>query len=301
MLFSAALFWSTSGVLIKLIDLHPMSIAGWRSLIAGCVILLLCRREVKVSWGLNPLLAAVCMALLCICFVVATKLTTAANAIVLQYTAPAYVAILAPRMLGEPTRRQDWYFLLLVFAGISLFFMDDLSLHGTLGIVIAIIGSLFYAGTTIFLRKSRSGSTAWPIALGNFMAAGLCLPFMFTQTPTSLDWLGIVGLGVVSLGAGYAVFSYAIKRVRAFEALLIPSIEPLFNPVWVLLFAGEVPGMWTIVGGLLVLTVLTIRGIVTSYDGRIPGRRGSGPPHYAGEGDRSCGSIVRVSPTKKSI
>jgi drug/metabolite transporter (DMT)-like permease len=109
MLFAAALFWSTSGVLIKLVALHPMAIAGWRSLIAGGVIMLLCRREVKISWGINPLLAAACMGLFCICFVVATKLTTAANAIVLQYAASAYVAILAPRMLGEPTRRQDWY------------------------------------------------------------------------------------------------------------------------------------------------------------------------------------------------
>ena len=122
MLLAAAIFWSTSGVLIKLVALHPMAIAGWRSLIAGGVILLLCRKEVKVSWGVNPVLAAACMGLFCICFVVATKLTTAANAIVLQYAASAYVAILAPRMLGEPTRRQDWYFLSLVVAGIALFF-----------------------------------------------------------------------------------------------------------------------------------------------------------------------------------
>ena len=95
-----------------------------------------------------------------------------------------------------------------------------------MGILVGMVGSLFWAGAMIFLRKSRNGSTAWPIALGNFMAAGLCLPFMFRQAPTSTDWLGLVGLGVISLGAGYAVFAYAIKRVRALEAVLIPSIEP---------------------------------------------------------------------------
>lgn len=141
MLFLAAVFWSTSGVLIKLVSLHPLAIAGWRSLIAGAVILLLCRREIVVRWGADQLLAAACMGLFCICFVVATKFTTAANAIVIQYAASAYVAVIAPRMLGEPTRRQDWYFLLLVVTGICLFFVDALSTRGVLGIVIGIVGS----------------------------------------------------------------------------------------------------------------------------------------------------------------
>jgi drug/metabolite transporter (DMT)-like permease len=269
MLIAAAIFWSTSGVLIKLVALHPMAIAGWRSLIAGGVILLLCKKEVRISWGINPLMAAACMGLFCICFVVATKLTTAANAIVLQYAASAYVAILAPRMLGEPTRRQDWYILSVVVVGIGLFFVDSLSLRGLMGILVAIIGSVFWAGAMIFLRKSRSGSTAWPIALGNFMAAGLCLPFMFRQAPTSMDWLGLAGLGVISLGAGYAVFAYAIKRVRALEAVLIPSVEPLINPMWVFLATGEAPGQWAFIGGTLVLAAVMLRGITTAYRGRI--------------------------------
>ena len=272
MLYTAAIFWSTSGVLIKLVALHPMAIAGWRSLIAGGVILLLCRKEVRISWGINPVMAAACMGLFCVCFVVATKLTTAANAIVLQYAASAYVAILAPKMLGEPTRRQDWYLLSVVVGGIGLFFVDTLSVRGTMGILVGMVGSAFWAGAMIFLRKSRNGSTAWPLALGNFMAAGLCLPFMFRQTPTSMDWLGIVGLGVISLGAGYAVFAYAIKRVRALEAVLIPSIEPLINPMWVFLATGEAPGMWSFLGGTLVLAAVTVRGMVTAYHSRISTR-----------------------------
>ena len=269
MLLAAAILWSTSGVLIKLVALHPMAIAGWRSLIAGGVIMLLCRKEVKISWGIKPLIAAACMGLFCICFVVATKLSTAANAIVLQYSASAYVAILAPRMLGEPTRRQDWYFLSLVVAGVCLFFMDDLSTDGRLGILVGVAGSIFWAGAMIFLRKSRHRSTAWPIALGNFMAAGVCLPFMFRQAPTSVEWLGLAGLGVISLGAGYAVFAYAVKRVRALEAVLIPAIEPLINPVWVFLATGEAPGMWAFIGGIVVLTAVTVRGITTACAGRI--------------------------------
>ena len=272
MLFVSAILWSTSGVLIKLVMLPPLAIAGWRSLIAGGVILLLCKKEVKISWGINPLAAAGCIGLFCICFVVATKLTIAAYAIVLQYSSAAYVAILAPRMLGEPTHKADWYFLLLIISGICLFFLDDLSVQSLLGIFIGIIGSLLWAGALIFLRKSRTGSTAWPIALGNFMAAGLCLPFMFRQSPTSMDWLGLAGLGILSLGAGYAVFSYAVKRVRALESVLIPSIEPLMNPVWVFFMTGEVPGKWAFIGGGLVLVSVTARGVMTAYTGRIGAR-----------------------------
>jgi drug/metabolite transporter (DMT)-like permease len=268
MLFAAAIFWSTSGVLIKLVALHPMAIAGWRSLIAGAVILLLCRKTITLSWSLDSLMAAGCMALLCISFVIATKLTTAANAIVLQYAGSIYVAILAPRMLAEPTDRADWYFLLAVVAGISLFFMDNLSLKGVAGIMVGMVGSIFWAGTVLFLRKTRGGSTAWPLALGNFMAAGLCLPFMLRQAPTAMDWIGLVGLGVISLGIGYAIFSYSIKRVGALEAVLIPSIEPLINPIWVFFIAGETPGRWALVGGSLVLAAVTGRGLITATGGR---------------------------------
>jgi drug/metabolite transporter (DMT)-like permease len=268
MLFAAAIFWSTSGVLIKLVALHPMAIAGWRSLIAGAVILLLCRKTITLSWSLDSLMAAGCMALLCISFVIATKLTTAANAIVLQYAGSIYVAILAPRMLAEPTDRADWYFLLAVVAGISLFFMDNLSLKGVAGIMVGMVGSIFWAGTVLFLRKTRGGSTAWPLALGTFMAAGLCLPFMLRQAPTAMDWIGLVGLGVISLGIGYAIFSYSIKRVGALEAVLIPSIEPLINPIWVFFIAGETPGRWALVGGSLVLAAVTGRGLITATGGR---------------------------------
>jgi len=101
------------------------------------------------------------------------------------------------------------------------------------------------------------------------VAAGLCLPFMFQQVPTSMDWLGMAGLGIISLGAGYAVFSYAIKRVQALESVLIPSIEALINPIWVFLAIGEVPGIWAFIGGTLVLAVVTVRGIASAYNGRI--------------------------------
>jgi drug/metabolite transporter (DMT)-like permease len=269
MLFAVAIFWSTSGVLIKLVALHPLAIAGWRSLIAGGVVLLLCRNTVRIHWGMDALVAAGCIGMFCICFVVATKLSTAANAIVLQYASSAYVAVLAPRMLNEPTRRQDWYLLVLVVAGVCLFFLDELSTRGMVGNMVGLIGSFYWARAKRFVRQSPKSSTPWPLALGNFMAAGLCLPFMFRQMPTWLDSVGLVGLGVISLGVGYAVFAYGIQRVRALESVLIPSIEPLINPLWVFLAFGEVPGPWAFVGGALVLVAVTARGIATAGGHRV--------------------------------
>lgn len=268
MLLAAACFWSTSGILIKMVSLHPLSIAGWRSLIAGITVLLLCRKSVCISWDRYTLGAAACMGLFCISFVGATKLGIAATAIVLQYSSAAWVAVLAPVMLGEPTRRRDWYIMALVSVGICLFFFDELSLQATAGLWCGVACSFLWAGTVLFLRKTREQSTAWPIALGNIMAAALCLPFMFSQVPTLQDAAGLVGLGTVSLGAGYAVYAYAVQRVTALEAVLICSVEPLINPIWVFLGTGEIPGPMSLTGGGLVLVAVTIRGILSTTDSR---------------------------------
>ena len=137
MLVAAAFFWSTSGVLIKLVHLPPLEIAGWRSFIAALFILLVCRSTITISWDRFTLAAAFCFGAFCICFVGATKLGTAANAILLQYSSSAYVAILAPLFLKEPTRRTDWLALVVIILGVCLFFADDLSIQNLWGISLA--------------------------------------------------------------------------------------------------------------------------------------------------------------------
>ncbi|WDP92895.1 MAG: EamA family transporter [Desulfobacter sp.] len=266
LLMAAAVCWSTSGILIKMVSLHPLAIAGWRSLIAGVFIVAVCRKSVDVTWDRYTLGAAFCLGAFCICFVGATKLSTAANAIVLQYSASAYVAVLAPWVLKEETRAIDWVTLVLVVAGVCLFFMDDLSMEGRWGIFLGILGALLFAGTMLFLRKNKDGSTAWPLGLGNFFAAVCCLPFMFGQMPGITDGLGLLGLGVVSIGAGYAIFSYAIKNVPALEAVLVCSIEPFINPLWVFLFLGELPGPSALAGGSLVLVAVTSRSVLSAVN-----------------------------------
>lgn len=264
LLVVAAFFWSTSGVLIKLVNLHPLAIAGWRSFIAALFILAVCRKSISISWDRFTLAAAFCLGAFCICFVGATKLSTAANAIVLQYSASAYVAVLAPLYLGEPTRRSDWLALSVVVFGVCLFFLDELTTQGLWGIIIGIFGGVFWAGTMIFLRKSKDSSAAWALSLGNFKAAGFCLPFMFSDMPTPTDSFGLISLGVISIGAGYAVFSHAIKKVKALEAVLVCSIEPFINPLWVFLFMGELPGPSAIAGGSLVLAAVTLRSVIAT-------------------------------------
>ena len=268
MLLASAFFWSTSGVLIKLVALPPLAIAGWRCLIGAVAMLVFCRKSIRISLDRDTLIASVCMGLFCICFVGATKLGTAANAIVLQYSASAYVAVLAPWIIGEPTNRRDWFFLVLVVTGICLFFLDDLSMSGFSGILLGIAGSIFWAGTNIYLRKSRENSTSWALTLGCFIAAALCSPFLFQQMPDSAEIFGLLGLGVVCIGAGYAVFSRAIQHVTALDAVLICSVEPFFNPLWVFLFTGETPGPWGFVGAFIVLGSVTARGIIVSVNSR---------------------------------
>ncbi len=264
LLVATAVCWSTSGILIKLVSLHPSAIAGWRGFVAGLFIMVACKKDIEFVWDRYTLAAAGCLGVFCLCFVWATKLSTAANAIVLQYSASAYVAVLAPWVLGEKTHLRDWITLIIVMAGVCLFFMDDLTMEGRWGICLGIFGAMLWAGNMLCLRKNKDSSTAWALSLGNFFTAILCLPFMFRQAPGLTDTLGVLGLGIISIGAGYAIFSYAIKSVPALEAILVCSIEPFINSLWVFLFLGELPGPSALIGGGLVLTAVTAHSIISA-------------------------------------
>ncbi len=276
LLLMAAVFWSTSGVLIKLVQWGPLAISGWRSLVAAVPIWLLCRREVRLAFNREQVWAGICCCLFCTAFVASTKLTTAANAILLQYTAPIYVAILAPRLLGEPTPRRDWGFVGLTLLGMALFFLDQVTLEGLLGICLGIAGALLWALMILLVRRQRASSTAGPLVLGNFLTFFCCLPFALEGSPGGLGWPGIVLLGVVSLGLGYAAFARAIKRVTALESILLPTLEPLLNPLWVFLLYGERPGPWALLGGGIVLVAVTARGIIATRGGGGGGGTGTG-------------------------
>lgn len=248
-------------MLIKSINAHPLAIAGVRSAIASVVFLIILGKP-RMNWTRVQMGAAASYAGTVIFFVIATKATTAANAIFLQYTAPIYVALLSSRLLKEKTKVLDWVTVLIVLGGMVLFFLDNLSTTGIMGNIFGIISGICFALQIIFLRMQKDGSPWESVFLGNIITAIIGLPFLTTAWPNAFDWVELLILGVVQLGLPYILYTIAIKHTTALEAILIPVIEPILNPLWVLLFLGEKPGSWSLIGGFIVLMAITIRCIL---------------------------------------
>lgn len=259
-----AVLWSLGGLLIKLVDWNPVAIAGSRSIIAAVLILFFIKKP-DFKFTFIKFLASFAYAATVISFVSATKLTTAANAIMLQYTAPIYVAIFGAIFLKEKVRWYDIITIAVVFAGMLLFFIDQLSSGGMLGNLLAIISGVFFALVAILLRHQKDDSPLDRIFWGNIMTAVLGLPFMFHSLPDARSVMGIGLLGIFQLGFSYVLYSVAIKNVSALEAVLIPVIEPILNPVWVALVVHEIPGIYSLIGGGIVILAITLRCACTYY------------------------------------
>jgi drug/metabolite transporter (DMT)-like permease len=195
-------------------------------------------------------------------FVTATKLTTAANAILLQFTAPVYVALLSAWLLKEKTQWLDWAVIFLVIGGTGLFFFDHLTIGNLFGNGCAILSGISLSFLFVLLRKQKDESPLGSVLLGNLLTGLIGLPFAFQSMPSAMSWVGLIFLGVVQLGLSYVLYSEAIKHVTALEAILISGIEPILNPIWVFLMLGEMPGKWALVGGLIVLISVTARCII---------------------------------------
>jgi drug/metabolite transporter (DMT)-like permease len=263
LLLAAATLWSLGGVLIKSIDLTPVAIAGGRSLVAA-VIMSLALPGIfrKVSWRVVP--GAIAYSGTVFLFVVATKLTTAANAIFLQYTAPIYIAMISPWFLRERTTWQDWLLVLLALSGVALFFFDQLSFQGLSGVFAALGSGFAFAWLTVLMRGQRDGSPEAVVLLGNAITFLIASPWMFPipRIEQTGPWLLI--LGVVQLTIPYLLYSLAIRHVRALDASIISIIEPILNPIWVMLATSEHPTFWSIVGGSIVLTTSLLRSLLAS-------------------------------------
>ncbi len=268
LLTATALVWSTGGLAIKLVSLPPMAVTGGRSLLAALLLLALFRGRIgfRPSWPFAG--AALGYAGLLVTNVAATRMTTAANAILLAYTAPVYVALLAPVALGEKTRRSDWLFVAAVLGGMVLFFLDRLSPEGLWGNVLAVGTGISYAVFTLAMRAGRDGSPVAAVIAGHGLTALAGLPFLVAAWPlTPGDWLGLSYLGLVQQGLSLCAYVWCIKRLRALEAILLMTLEPIFNPIFVALGYGEVPGPWAVAGGLVVVGAVTARGVMGSRSG----------------------------------
>lgn len=260
LLVITAVFWSLGGLLIKVINLNALAIAGIRSAIAAIVILVYLKKP-KITWSYIQIFCAVAYAGTVLLFVIANKLTTAANAILLQYSAPIYVALFSAWFLKEKITSIDLFTTFFVMGGIVLFFINKISAGQTLGNALAIISGISFAGMIMLLRKQKDGSPLESILLGNIITALIGLPFTINSHPAAYDCALLAVLGILQLGIPYIIYSAAIKHVTAIDAALIPVLEPVLNPVWVLLATKEKPDTWSLIGGIIVLLFITGRSI----------------------------------------
>ncbi len=261
---ATALIWSSGGLAIKLVDGHPMAITGARSALAVLTLLLLCRGRLRFSFTPAAWGAALGYAGLLVTNVVATKLTTAANAILLAYTAPVYVALFAPCLLHERTRKSDWLFIGVTLCGMALFFLDRLSASGLWGNIVAVGTGISYAAFTLCMRAQKEASPVESVILGHALTAVCGLPFLLQGLPDAASCLGLLYLGILQQGVSLVLYSWAIKRLAALEAILIMTLEPIFNPVWVALGYGELPGRWALAGGCVVIGAVTLRSALAA-------------------------------------
>ena len=262
LLVLTGVIWSTGGFMIKLIPWPPLVIAGLRSGVAALVIYLYNRPQ-KLPVGKYTLGGAVAYAVMVIFFVLANKLTTAGNTILIQYTAPVYVALIGFSFLRERVSLIDWITILFILSGLLLFFLDDLSGTNLWGNIAAIFSSFGFSGLILFLRKQKKGRPIDSVLIGNLLTFCICTPFIFQDVTFEASiWLKIVFLGIIQLGLAYILFTIAIKHVTALDAVIYPVIEPIFNPIFAYVFLGETLQFFAYIGGALVLMGVIGRGVL---------------------------------------
>ena len=252
------MLWSTGGVAIKAVAESALKVAFYRSAFAAVALLLFFRPRLP-RLTLALVAGLVSYALCLTTFVLATKWTTAANAIFLQYSGVIWVMLLSPIVVGEPLRRRDGIAIAVALGGMALFFVGKLRVGGA-GDLIALSSGIFWAGLVLSLRRERGGGAEAVVTYGNLLTAAALLPFVakdLALAPRSA--LLLVFLGVIQLAAAYVLFVRGLESVTATQASLIGMAEPVLNPVWVFLALGERPSAYAITGGVIVLGAIAWR------------------------------------------
>jgi drug/metabolite transporter, DME family len=259
LIFSAAFLWSLAGVFIKFLDVPPLTIVFYRSLFAGLVFTPFLRRN---GLPLNGpiLVSALTYTAAISSFVAANKLTTAANAIVLQYTAPIFVFLFSGLVLKEKIAKLNGFALAVSMIGVGIISLDSVGQPDMAGVLLALLSGLLFAAYMINLRGTREINPFYLTWINNMVCALLLLFIVKSQlwlTATQL-WILIV-MGAVQLGMPYFLFSKGLHAVSLQEASLIALIEPVLNPLWVALVVGEIPSKATVAGGGMILLGLGVR------------------------------------------
>jgi drug/metabolite transporter, DME family len=266
----AALLFSTGGAGIKAAAFTGWQIASFRSGIAA-VVLWLVIPAARRGWTGRTVLVGVAYAATLVLFVLANRLTTSANTIFLQSTAPLYVLALSPWLLRERVRPADIGFMGLVGLGLMLFFVGSEAPLATApdpvrGNVLAAASGVTWALTVCGLRwmgKGAENGAIGAVVVGNGIAFLATLPRALPlASHPAADWVVIAYLGVFQIGLAYLLVTSALRQLAAFEASMILLIEPALNPLWAWVVHREVPGGWALAGGALILGATTARTLV---------------------------------------
>ncbi len=272
LVLAAAIIWSTGGLFIKWTSLSGLELSFGRSLLAAITVAIFTRRE---GFGLNAItgLAALLYAALLLLFVLATKETTAANAIFLQYTAPVYVLILEPLLYKEKFRRRDLVTVLFCVIGMSLFFVGKLKPQDVTGNLLALASGLCFAFYFLLLRHSRvrDVNRASSVIYGNLLVVLIAAPAGVPSIShiNMHDALSVLYLGVVQIGIAYTLFTLGMARgIRSLDAGIVGYIEPVLNPIWVFLVLGEQPSKWALIGGAIIISAVVVHTTLKAKENR---------------------------------
>lgn len=262
-LIFCVVLWSTSGLMIKLSSLDALALNAGRNLLTALIVWIYLRRP-HFTFSLPQVGGALASVIAQYLFVRGTQLTSAANAILLQYSAPFFVAIFAIWYLNERPKAIDLVTMALTPLGMALFFAEKLDRNGILGNTYAILSGIALAWMVLFLRKQKDGSPLETILLGSLIISATGLPSLLRSSPTPSDWAIILYMGIFQLGIPFLIYGILIKYLEAVEATLVQTLEPILNPLWVLFFYGEVPSQLAILGGVIVVSAVTFRVIWSS-------------------------------------
>ena len=265
-LLFAAVLWSLAGIFIKFLSLPPLTIVFYRSLFAALFFAFFVRRSIAVP-RVALLVSALAYTAAISAFVSANKITTAANAIALQYTAPMFVFVIVHFLFGEKITGASWISLVLGMLGIAVICVGSAGQPDAAGVMIALLSGLLFSIYMVSLRFLKEFNPGTLTFLNNLVCCLILLPLVGSELSLSLKegWIVAV-MGVVQLGIPYWLFSKGLEQISVQEASLIVLIEPVLNPLWVALIVGELPSGATLVGGLCIVGSLAFRYLRSSLN-----------------------------------
>jgi drug/metabolite transporter (DMT)-like permease len=280
LILTAALLFSTGGAAIKATSLTGWQVACFRSGLAGLA-LMIAMPAWRRWWRPKTVVVGLAYAATMVLYVTANKMTTAANTIFLQSTAPIYLLLLGPLLLQERVRRNDLALTVIMAAGLAMFFIGIDAPAATApqpfrGNIIAALSGLSWALTILGLRwlgRDGSGAAAsagGAVIAGNLIASLFCLPFALPVLDTGLiDWTIILYLGLFQIGLAYICMTFAVRRLPALEASLLLLLEPVLNAIWAWLIHAERPGTWSLAGCVVILAATLARTLSGAGGGKI--------------------------------